>query len=251
MPSLAITIYVSPRAAIIAGKTVVGMQNLLITEDDLKAVDIDLRIELALAYENKDTIGQGSDEPPVVEATFAAIVPALTHRAAARKVSLEAQRKVDARKAEEDVVAARAVTAKDNARSKALRAWVEKHGDDEQKARMAEGFLREEEILEEISEELLDIPSLNRYETIRRGDACECACAGNVTFEVGPPRYLDAFQFEKLTTARENAPEGSTVEAIEHKAACPSCQCVPLARIEARVSLPWNGWMLVRQYLLG
>lgn len=251
MPALIINVYVSPRAAILAGKTVVGNQTISIVDEDLKKVPEDLRLELALAYEAKDHIGQDPGEPPVIEPSLVAILPALTHRAAARKVAVEAQRKVDARAAEEALVASRENTAKDNARSKALRVWVEKHGDDEQKARMLEGFLPEDEILDEISEELLDIPMLSKYDALRRGDACECACAGRVQFEIGPPRYLDAFQFAKLTTARENAPEGSTVTAVEHKASCPSCKCVPIARIEARVTLPWNGWLLVRSYLLG
>ena len=251
MGALTINIYISPRAAILAGNTVVGDQSFALTTEALRDVPQDLRLELALAYENKDRIGQDPAEPPITEPTLEAILPALRHRAVARKAAADVQRKTDARAAEEALVTSRESTAKDNARSKALRGWIDKHGDDDQRARMAEGFLPEDEILEEISEELLDISNLTKYDPLRRGDACECACAGRVQFEIGPPRYLDAFQFEKLTVARENAPEGATVVAVEHKAACPACKCVPIARIEARVTLPWSGWLLVRSYLLG
>jgi len=248
MSVLTVLVHVSSRAAIVAGKTAIGSQSFNVTADDLQTLSEPLRLELALALEGKEPLGMNPDEPAVIEPSLAAIRPILEARAAKRAQLVEEQRKLEARAAEAAAVSAREATAKDNARSKALRAWVEKHGDDEQKARMAEGFLREDEILQEVCDELLDIPALAAYEPLRRGDACDCGCAHRVQFHAGTPRHLDSFQFEKLTNARAAVPEGAAVVPVEHRAACPACKCVPIARIEARVSMSWNGWLLVKQY---
>jgi len=250
MPTLTINVHVSPRAAILAGKTNVGNLSFTLTEDSLKDLPEALRLELALAYESTDFIGSNPNEPPVVEATLAAIRPVLEIRASQREQVEKAQQVEAARRAELAVVASRDVTAKDNARSKALRVWIEKNGDDEQKARMAEGFLPEDEILDAVTDELLDLPAFTVYESLRRGDACDCGCAHRVIFEAGPPKYMDAFQFGKLQAVREALPEGASVKPIEHRAACPACKCVPIARISALITMPWHGWELVREFLL-
>lgn len=247
---LSISVHVSPRAAILAGKTRVGSQSFTVEPDALAALPEELRLELALAYESGEPIGKDSSEPAVVEPSLEAVRPVLEARAARRKAVDDEKRKAAARDAEVAAVNARESTAKDNARSKALRTWIDKHGDDEQKARMAEGFLPEEEILHTICEELLDLPGFGIYDALHKGHACDCACAGKVKITEGAPRYLDEHQFARLQAAREAAPEGSTVTAVEHRAACPACNCVPIARLEARVSMPWHGWMLVRQYAL-
>jgi hypothetical protein len=245
-----INVHVSPRAAILAGKSTVGAQTCNIGEEGLSKLSEELRLELALAYEAGEPLGKNPEEPPIVEATLDAIKPVLEHRAQRRRAQAEEQRKAEARAAEEVAVASRDKTAKDNARSKALRQWVEKHGDDEQKARMAEGFLPEDEILDAVCEELLELPGFQLYDNLRKGDACDCACAGRVLITTSAPRYMDAHQFSRLQMAREAAPEGANVEAVEHHAACPACKCVPIARLEARVTMPWHGWLLVRQYAL-
>jgi len=250
MPVLTINVFVSPRAAIMAGRTSVGTLSFNLTEEALKELPDELRFELALAYEANQPIGENPNEPAVIEASLSSIRPVLELRATQRKRLEEAKRIDDARKAELAAVASRDVTAKDNARSRALRSWIEKHGDDEQRARMAEGFLPEDEILDAVTDELLDIAGFNVYEPLRRGDACECSCAHRVTFDVGPPKYMDSFQFSKLQAVRENVPEGATVKPIEHRAACPDCKCVPIARISALISLPWHGWELVREFSL-
>src|SRR3972149_6927667 len=246
MPALTINVHVSPRAAIMAGKTGVGTLSFNLTEDALKELSEELRFELALAYESNDPIGSNPNEPAIVEASLTAIRPVLEMRAVQRKRLEETQRIENARKAELAVVASRDVTAKDNARSKALRAWVEKNGDDEQKARMAEGFLPEDEILDGVTDELLDVTGFTVYEPLRRGDACDCGCAHLVKFEAGPPKYMDAFQFGKLQAVRGAVPEGATVKPGEQPDACPGCQSVPTARISELISMPWHGWELVR-----
>jgi hypothetical protein len=247
---LTISVYVSPRAAIFAGKTRVGAQSLSLDDKLLEALPENLRYELALAYENGEPLGKAEGEPDIVEPSIEALKPALEWRAARRAALEDEKKKQTARAAEEAAVSSRELTAKDNARSKALRSWIDKHGDEEQKARMAEGFLPEDEILDMVCDELLELPGFGPYDALLKGNACECACAGNVKMTVGAPRYMDATQFAKLQAAREAAPEGATVTAYEHRAACPSCKCVPLARLEARVEMPWHGWKLVKQYAL-
>ncbi len=250
MSALSIRVYIYPRTAILAGKTLLGNQSYNITQEELQSLPEELRLELALAYESGKPLGDDPEEPRIIEPTLAAVRPLLEHRANRRKALDDEAKKQAARDAELAVVNARELTAKDNARSKALRLWVEKNGDDEQKARMAEGFLREEEILESICEELLEIPGFQSYDFLRKGDACDCGCAWRVVITEDAPRYLDAFQFQKLQQAREAAPEGAKVDVVEHRAACPGCKCVPIARLEARVTMPWCGWLLVRQYAL-
>lgn len=250
MPPLTINVFVSPRAAILAGKTVVGAASVTIQEGELAELSEPLRLELALAYESNQALGKVESEPPVVEPTLAALKPLLEWRAARRGVVETERRLTEARATEAAAAEIREVTAKDNARSRALRKWIEDHGDDEQKARMAEGYLPETEILEDVCEELLDLPGFRVYDPLRRGDACDCACAGSVVFTSGAPTYMDARQFAKLVEAREAVPEGAMVEAVEHKARCPACACVPIARLEARVTMNWNHWRLVRQYAL-
>ena len=250
MAGLTINVHVLPRAAILAGKTNVGSLSFNLTEDALADLPEDLRLELALAYESGDAIGLDPSEPAVIEPTLAAVRPVLVVRAERRKQREEAQKIEEARKAELAAVASRDVTSKDNARSKALRTWVEKNGDDEQKARMAEGFLPETEVLEAVTDELLDVSGFPTYDPLRRGDACDCGCAHRVNFTAGPPQHMDSFQFAKLQAVREAIPEGAEVKPVEHRAACPDCRCVPIARISALVTMPWHGWELVREFLL-
>lgn len=247
---LKVQVHVSARAAITAGKTATGKRELSIRADELRALPDELRLELALAYEASETIGLAEGDPPMAEPTLEALRVVLDARAKVRKEHAEAERKASARRDEEAKASARAIAAKDNARSKALRAWIEKNGDDEQKARMKEGFLREDEILDAVAEELIDVRGYETYEPMHKGEVCECACAGAVVFVKDAPRYMDGFQFAKLTAIREQLPEGATAEPVEHRGKCPKCTCLETARITARVTLPWEGWLLVREFSL-
>lgn len=247
---LSINVHVSPRAAILAGKTRVGSQSLAVEDSEVAVLPEALRFELALAFESGEPLGKDPSEPAVTEPSMEAIRPVLEARAARRKVVDEEKRKQAARDAEVAAVSAREATAMDNARSRALRAWIDKHGDDEQRARMTEGFLPEEEILDAICDELLDLPGFSNYDPLHKGHACDCACAGKVKITEDAPRHMDSFQFARLQTAREAAPAGATVTVVEHRAACPACNCAPIGRLEARVTMAWHGWMLVRQYAL-
>lgn len=251
MTAPTLRIHVSTRAAILAGKTRVGVQTLEITDDGLAVLSPEQRLEVALVLEGGDDLGALVTDPPIVEPTMEAVIPVLTARAAERKAKDEAKRVAEARAIEIAAEEARAVKAKDAARAKAMRDWVNKHGDDEQKSRMSEGYLREEEILEDVMDDVFEDIQSPRYEPLRRGEACDCACAEHVEFSEQAPQYMDSAQYARLVAVREAAPEGATVEPIEHKAKCPACKCVPIARITARLSLPWNGWLLVRDFSLG
>jgi hypothetical protein len=242
-----IRVLVSTREAIRAGKSRVGSQIIEVTEEGLAGLDEAQRLEIAALLEGEPDLGSLPSDLPIIEPTLEAVKGALTARAAGRKMAEDARRVEDARAGEMAAMASRESKTKDAQRAKALRDWVNKNGDDEQKARMAEGFLREDEILEAITKEIIDIP-LPAYELLRRGNACDCACAGHVRFETRSPQYMDDAQYRRLTSARESAPEGATVAAIEHRASCPSCKCVPIARVSARVTVPWNGWLLVCDY---
>jgi hypothetical protein len=244
-----IRVHVSTRAAILAGKSRIGPQSIEITDEALAKLNETQKAEVAALLEGEPELGLMPSDPLIVEPTMEAVIAALDARAATRKAREEAIRVAKARADEEAAVAVHAAKAKEGTRAKALRDWVEKNGDDEQKARMAEGFLPEDEILDAIQDELLDLPYA-RYDRLRRGDACDCACAGNVSFMTRGPLYMDSAQYARLQTVRENAPEGALVEPIEHKAACPSCKCVPIARLTARVTLDWKGWRLVREFSL-
>lgn len=250
MTAPTIHVHVSTRAAILAGKSRIGIQSLEITDEALTKLTPEQRLEIALLLEGDTELGMLPSDPPIIEPTMEAIIPALASRAAGRKEIVEARLAAEARAAEEAAVLARETAAKEGMRRKSLREWVTKHGDEEMQARMAEGFVQENEILDAVMDELFEF-DYPQYEPLRRGDACECACAGHVEFIVGAPKYMDSAQFARLTTMRDNAPEGATVEPVEHKAKCPACKCVPIARLAGRVHLPWGGWILARDFSLG
>lgn len=244
---LKLKVRISTRAAIVAGKTTTGIVTLSLTDNDLAGLSPDLREEIAIAYEAEETIE--SNDPPIVEATVEALIPVLTARAKARIAETEKRKKAEARTAEEAKERDRVLAVTNNARSKALRTWIEENGDDEQKARMAEGFLPEQEMLDAVADELLTIDGYAPYTPLHKGDVCDCPCAGHVQFTIRqPPQYVDAYMFSTLTGLRDAAPVGASVEPVEHRGACPRCKCVPLARITAKVSLPWEGWLLVREF---
>lgn len=249
--SLTVQVQVSTRAAILAGKTATGKRSLQLRPADLESLPVELRLEIAVAIENASPIGLDPDDPPIAEPTLDAIRPVLQNRADRRKRIEETERTLAARRAEEALVESRAVAAKDAQRTKALRAWVEKNGDDEQKKRMKEGFLPEQEILDEVAEELLDVRGFDVYVAMLKGEVCDCPCAGYVQFtERTPPTHLDMFEFKKLEDVREQLPEGAAAIPVEHQGKCPHCKCMPSTRITARVSIPWEGWLLRREFLL-
>lgn len=104
-------------------------------------------------------------------------------------------------------------------------------------------------MLEAVADEMLEMAGYARYVPLYKGEACDCPCAGSVVFtEKTPPPYVDAYVYATLQGLREAVPMGASAEPYEHRAQCHQCQCAPIARITARVSLPWKGWLLVREF---
>jgi hypothetical protein len=244
---LVLKVHVSPRAAVMAGKVRAGVLSLAITEADLGTLSQEQKEEVARLLEESEVLGSLPGDLPIGEPTMAAVLPAIDCRIAARVAAAARRRADDIEEGERLVAASRGQELKDAARAKALREWVDKNGEDDQRARMTEGYLRQDEMLDMVTQDLLDLPHAE-YAPARRGEACDCPCAGSVEFTASAPLHMDQSQYGQLKKIREDAPEGAVVEPINHVAKCPLCRCVPLSRLSARVSLPWHGWLLRRDF---
>lgn len=253
-----VRVVVTPRAAILARKTCVGTLAVTVTDQDLQELPEVLLEELASVVEQR-TILEGLQAS---EATFAVVrallearLEARATRAAEEALAETARRGVVARDKEEEEARRRQEAARVAASEKAVDAWVEEHGDDDQRERRANGFLPTGEIIEEIAQQMFEIDE-DDYQPLRQEEACDCdkGCVSAVQFAVIPllpgDGALDSAQFATLTRIKDAAPRAATVEARVHKARCPSCRCAPLARVAARVSLVWEGWLLTREYAL-
>jgi len=247
--NLTLRVHVAARAAILAGKTKMGSLSVEIRPEDLAGLTQDQREEIVRLHEGAPELGTLANDVPLAEPTVKAMIPAIDARVAQRRAAEESARAQQAEADERAIVTEKTVSLRDASRERALRDWVSKNGDDDQKARLAEGYLRPDEILRLVTDDLLDMPH-QEYEPLRRGDACDCPCAGSVEFKVGAPSYLDSAQFAKLKQIREDAPEGAKVEPVEHLAKCPKCSCLPLSRLTARVSLEWHGWLIRKDFSL-
>ena len=254
-----VRVRINPADAIRAGRSKFGIVSVDVSDENLGSLDADLREELVRIVTSGDIVGDGSDDGPIHAPEFQELVASLRRRADARKrdeaaerAAGEAARVASARSEEEEAVRKREYGAKEALRQKAIKDWVEEHGDDSQQARLREGLLPEEEILEAVVNEVFeDLDDQTRYDPIRLDQVCDCLCARRVQFTQSPPQTVDSAQFRILHDIREDAPKGALVETVLHRAACPACSCVPLARLTARVTVEWNGWLLAREYLLG
>lgn len=254
-----IRVRIDPAAAIRAGKTQFGVVPVSVTDDDVGALAADAREELIRMVVDGEIAGDGPADGLLDTAEFAQIAAVLQRRVAAKartvvdaQAAEEAARIAAARTTEEEAVRKREQGAKEVIRQKALRSWVEAHGDDSQQDRLKEGFLPESEILEAVTNEVFeDLDDYTVYDPIRLDQACDCLCARAVRFTQEAPPELDKTQFLELRRIREDAPQSALVEAVLHKGACPACTCVPIARLGARVTIQWNGWELVREFSLG
>jgi hypothetical protein len=244
---LVLKVHVSPRAAVMAGKVRAGILSLPVTEEDLAGLSPEQKEEVAHLLENSEVLGERPDDLPIGEPTMVAVLPAIDARIASRAASAVKRRATDLEEQERLVEASRGQELKDTARVKALREWIKENGDDDQRSRMAEGYLRQDEMLAMVTTDLLDLPH-TEYEPTRRGEACDCPCAGSVEFTASAPLHMDQSQYAQLKKVREDAPDGAQVEPINHVAKCPRCSCVPLSRLSARVSLTWHGWLLRRDF---
>ncbi len=257
--TIQIKVRIEARAAILARKAVAGVQTVTIEEADLASLGDDQLVELAEIVESGTTL----ESPLASEPTFGTVKAIVDQRvkdkaekARVAREADEARKGADARAAEEAVARKRGNAQRDAENRKAIEAWLEENGDDDQKARFAQGFLSDEELIEEALHQIFEIDEAEHV-PLRKEQACDCerGCAGAVRFAVVPvvPNVtpLDSRQFATLTRIQETAPDRASVEARTHRASCPECKCTPIARMTARVCLEWNGYLLVKEYSLG
>lgn len=260
---LELRLYVDPTAAILAGNIVTGDQVVQITMDDLKRLTEGQRAELATAFRDGD-LGQGFREKgvsledrPAVAPTVEEVFLLLDHRIAQR--TLHRQRAEEVRAAEEaaqKTAEEKKIVEKQEAERQAyqrilrLQDWVKANGDDSQKARLREGLLPEEEILESLTEAVFDaLDSHERYTPMKVDDVCECSCAPEVQFSIVPSTGFTDQQYKTLLSIREDAPEKAEVLAMMHVGRCPRCGCNPQVRNVVHVLYDWHGIPLRRKYV--
>jgi hypothetical protein len=243
-----VRVNVSPRGAIMSRRAVAGIVNVEILDEHLVDVPEAVLAELASVAELDELLElDGGDTTPSI------VMEIMTRRARDRAQKREAE--VERRRAEATQLEARGASdhAADQSRQRALKKWVAEHGTEEQRERLIEGLLPESEILADVVDDvLLDIAE-DEYVPLRKEQACDCekGCATSARFFVGSPTGgLDARQFSALQRIREQAPEGAKIEIRLHKVHCVECNCAPLSRIAALVSVEWEGWKLMREYAL-
>lgn len=253
--SVEIRLRIDPKNAIRARKSTVGHVRVVIGDSDLAELSDDVLAQLADVVAGEETL----EGPGVVDASFASVLEGLRARiervhaaeiadkaaqAAATEAAARVEREQEERRRQEErgrVLHAQAITA-----------WIEEHCDDDMIERRRDGFLKEEEIMDEVMEQLFDITA-EVHTPIKPYQACDCAkgCTGSVRSFVLPVDHLDSSQAATLRQIREEAPKEAEVIPQMRKSSCPACDCVPLARMTALVRMRWNGWMLQKEYALG
>jgi hypothetical protein len=253
--SVEVRLKIDARTAIRARKTTVGLVAVAVTDDDLKDMPGPVLEMLAEVV----TSGEVLEGPHVEDASISSVLSGLAARqarieeakAADVRAGLEA-RAGEARAAEEGIVRRREAEAAVARHADAITRWIEENCDDDMIERRRDGFLKDDEILEEVMHQILDIPE-DEHVRIQPHEACDCdkGCAGSVRMTVLPVDHLDSSQHATLRRIRDAAPQGAEVIPQMRKGACPECSCAPLVRMTALVRLPWNGWMLQKAYSLG
>jgi hypothetical protein len=242
-----VRVSISKRAAILARKATAGILQVDILDEHLAEATEEALVELSAVAENDELIELG-----IGEATPEAVMRVMEARALERLTNeAEASRQATAVAAaiEENAAENKAKAA---ARTAALHKWIKSNGTDEQKSRLEENLLPESEILEDVTDDVFQI-SEDDYVPLRKEQACDCekGCAGSARFAVSRANEgLNAKQYEILERIREQAPDNATVEVVQHRVSCPECNCAPLSRLSARVSIEWEGWRLVKEYAL-
>jgi hypothetical protein len=253
--TLEIKLKIDARSAIRARKTAIGLVTVTVTDDDLK----DLPEATLEALADVVASGETLEGPRVEDATFASVLSGLAVRLAkaeeakaeARRAENEA-RAAEARAAEEEIVRRRQAEAAVARHAAAITKWIEDNCGDDMIQRRRDGFLKDDEILDEVMHQLLEIPE-DEHVKIQPHEACDCdkGCTGSVRMTVLPVDHLDSSQYATLARIKDAAPEDAEVIPQMRKGACPECSCTPLVRMTALVRLPWNGWMLQKVYALG
>lgn len=250
-------VIVDTKAALLAGKTVVGEAAVAWHDADVEKLSVAQRHALFEAL--TEPLGSRLDDLPLKDAEFDTLVEGLQHRVAARAArEVEERRQADAAAAaaaradEEDKARRRVQEEQEAKRRVAVQKWIDKNGTASQKARNKENLLPEREVLEAIRDQLLD--ELDTYEHLTRptpNDGCTCACAGDVKVTPDYPRGMTEEQYARLVEIRNEAPKDAKVTPIVWEARCHGgCDCKPVSALGAAVQLLWNGFILTREYAL-
>ncbi len=268
--SFNVKLFVSPRAAIKAGKAEFGSKDVVVEGTDLERLPLSSRDELAIVVEADDIVGRGFNVGGTAHADLEAkahtveeLFALLSYRAGTRANVLKMQAEQEerergeaARAQEAEAVAKREGEAKKAQQLLAIQKWVNKHGSDSQKKRLVEGVLPEGEALESITEMVCEDLTINstaqRYQKIVDDEACACACASHVVFDVANADALTEEQYDTVVETREEAKNlgKAKVFAVRHHAKCSACDCPPVERLSLRVELTWEGLDIVREYSL-
>lgn len=253
--SVDVKLRIDAKTAIRARKTTVGLVTVTVIDDDLKNLP-DPVLEMLAEVVASGEVLEGLH---VEDTTFSSVLSGLATRqakieeakAADIRAGLEA-RAAEARAAEEGIVRRRESEAAIARHADAITKWIEENGDPDMIERRRAGFLKEDEILEEVMHQVLEI-SEDEHVRIQPHEACDCdkGCTGSVRMTVQRIDHLDSSQFAVLERIKSAAPKDAEVIPQMRKGACPDCMCVPIVRMTALVRLPWNGWMLQKVYALG
>jgi hypothetical protein len=256
--SFTVRLYVHPRAALLKGNVIIGMQSVEIAAGSLEHTSLAVREELAAVVLNDDVVGKQEGDLEAAEATPAEVFRVLDQRVMRRqrlqeeqRVQQEQERAAEMRRQGEAAVTKRENEAKAAKRLLSIQKWVTTKGTDSQKKRLKQGVLPEGEILEDITEHLCDDLALDkkaeRYVKITSEEACTCACSDHVQFDVRPANALTEAQHNMLEEACE---EAGTATALVHRAKCDQCDCPPVERLSIQVEMQWDGVDIVREYAI-
>lgn len=253
--SVEVRLRIAVRDAILARKTTIGTVKVSISDEDLIAVTEDVLVQIAEVLTDDEML----EGPGVIDATFGSVLRGLEARVERKATQTIAENtarteKVEAeiRAAQEEAIRRRQEELARVRYSDAITQWIITNCDEDMVERRTAGFLKDDEIIEEAMDQLFNIPE-EEHTPIMPYQACDCdkACVGSVQSFVLPVEHLDTSQFATLEQIRKAAPEGAEVIPQMRKSACPACSCVPLVRMTALVRMPWNGWMLQKEYALG
>ena len=149
------------------------------------------------------------------------------------------------------------------ARVAVIAEWVEAHGTENQKARLADGLLPESEIVDAIRDEVFaPMDSMyaghygevgGRYEKMKSSDVCTCESyydegTCHVVFSVEDATELTAEQYEVIVAARKAMPK-ATIKARVHIGSGDECESVE-KRYSLHVKVDYHGIPLSREYAL-
>ena len=140
--------------------------------------------------------------------------------------------------------------AKEQRKADQIKAWVEVNGTENQKLRQKDGFLPDQEIIDEIrAEAYAPLDSFKRYDKLTKSDACEGDDEygrHEVDFDVEDAEHLSANEYDWLIKIKEAVPN-ATIEPRIHTAKCDDCE-TEVTRIGFMVRITVGDFEFSREY---